>query len=66
MLLLEANQSCPHRISCPYNTFNECAGADQDRLVSFQCDYITNGVFVENGQERTMLDQNGQMKVILE
>jgi len=66
MLLLEANQICQHRTSCPYNTFNECQGADQDRLVSFKCDYVTNGVFVENGQERNRLDQTGQMKIIME
>ncbi len=66
MLLLEANQVCPHGSDCPYNTFNECVGVDQDRLTSFQCDYVSNGVFVENGQQRNRLDQTGQMKIILE
>jgi hypothetical protein len=66
MLILEANKVCPHGVSCPYNTYNECAGVDQDRLTSFQCDYVSNGLFVENGQERSNLDQTGQMKIILE
>jgi len=66
MLLLEANKVCAYSTKCPYNTFNECAGADQDRLVAFQCDYVTNGVFVENGQQRNRLDQTGQMKIIME
>ncbi len=66
MLILEANQICPHRTSCPYNEYNSCQGADQDRLTSFQCDYVTNGVFIESGQQRNRLDQTGQMKIIME
>jgi len=66
MLILEANQSCPYRTTCPYNTYNECQGSNQDRLVSFKCDYVTNGVFIESGQPRNRLDQTGQMKIIME
>ena len=66
MLILEANQTCPYRTNCPYNEYNSCQGADQDRSVSFQCDYVTNGVFIESGQQRNRLDQTGQMKIITE
>lgn len=66
MLVLEANQICPHRASCPYNTLNECTGADKNRMSAFKCDYVQNGVFVENCQQRSRLDQTGQMKIIME
>jgi len=65
-LILEVNQTCPYSISCPYNENNTCMGAVQNRINSFSCDYVQNGVFVENGQQRNILDQTGNMKIIME
>ena len=67
MLRLEPNQVCPYKNKCPYNVYNECLGAiENSRTILFECDYITNGVFVENGQVRTNIDQTGKMKIIME
>lgn len=66
-IILEANKICPHRTNCPYNEFNNCMGGDQDRMTTFTCEYVTrDGVFLEHGQQRSRLDQTGNMKIIME
>lgn len=66
MLIIEANQRCPHASHCPYNTTESCHGARPQRNSVFECTYITNGVFSEIGKERNSLDQTGNMKIIME
>ena len=64
-MVLKENQVCKHAGKCPYNEYSSCMGAQPDRTNVFECDYISNGVFVEGKSQRTIFDKTGKMNVIL-
>lgn len=66
MLVLRENEPCPYSTKCPYNQFNTCNGAQSNRLNTFECELVDNGIFTENGMQRSGFDITGKMKVILE
>ena len=66
MLILKENEICPHRYNCPYNKENQCHGGKANRNHVFTCNYISNGVFLEDQADRLSQDVTGKMKVIME
>lgn len=67
MIVLIENQVCPFWRECPYNKSGGCLGGKEDRKWEFTCEYVNqSGVFICDGQERSILDKTGKMKVIME
>lgn len=72
MLILEARQTCPHQVTCPYNTTKYggnfvCQGMNSERDTSFTCNKVNpNGTFIKDGQMSNPLDKTGKMKIIME
>jgi hypothetical protein len=65
---LNSKEICPFSRTCPHNNGHLliCKGADENRESAFFCDYINkDGDFIQ-GEFRSILDQTGKMKVILE
>jgi hypothetical protein len=69
MLKLKSKEICIYSTTCPYNNSTNtqafCKGADPSRVSEFTCNFVDNGVFVEN-KFRSGLDETGTMKVISE
>ena len=66
MLILEANQKCPHSSKCPYNQMDSCNGANSSRANKFTCEYADMQSVYETGRIRNPLDKTGKMQIIME
>ena len=67
MIILQENEVCPFVSACPYNKLDGCIGGHYSRNTRFECSYVNNkGVFIQDGIERSNLDQTGNMKIIME
>lgn len=68
MITLKPNQVCPYSNNCPNSTKQIqglfCQGTNPDRITTFECNLVNNGVCSEGF--RSTLDQTGKMKVITE
>lgn len=66
MIILEANQKCPHSGGCKYNQSDSCHGARPNRPGKFTCEYADQSGVFESGQVRSPLDSTGKMQVLTE
>ena len=63
-MILEAGEVCRFGDTCPQRDL--CQGLIKSRPNSFVCEYVQNGILVENPGFRNPLDQTGKMKIIME
>jgi len=67
MIILRPKEVCNFSTKCPYNSMGYCQGANPDRNLNFECDYVDEeGNYIQEGMERNQYDKTGKMNILME